>query len=89
MGKNPLSRWYRWKYSGIITVGGMGVMILVGLQVLDNQGEFYDKWNCELLIDYRDKEMKSVNILQYNELTIEEQNRYDDIIKRDCSLFKP
>jgi len=86
--KNPFKKWYRYKYSGFITVPVVLVLVLVAMYYYESQQEFFDSWNCDLLIDYKGNEMTTVGFPTYLEMTNEQKKYYDSLIENDCS-FKP
>lgn len=77
-----LKRYYRWKYSGPITViSGFALAVLIWY-VATNDIAFYDKFTCPQMIDYHQDKQRRVGVPTYYELSIDDQNRIDIEVKR-------
>ena len=86
--RNPLKKWYRWKYSGMITVPVVVILAIGLVYFQQSELEFFDSWNCDLLIDYRDKNMITSDYPTYLELSDEQKEYYNSLIENDC-MFNP
>ena len=49
---SPLTRFYKWRYSGIIVVPSVVILIFAAIYYQQSQLEFFDNWSCETLTDY-------------------------------------
>jgi len=85
--KKSLKKWYRWKYSGFITVISVVIFIIWSLMYSTDELEFFHIWDCETLIQYKTDENLPSNIIPYNQLTDMQLKNYENIVK-DC-MFKP
>lgn len=80
---NPIKRWYRWKLSGIITVGLGAILLYGGVLYIDAQGEFFDPWSCETIKKYMLDTNVPSGMVSHNDIT-EEQHLKLHIIYQEC-----
>ena len=72
---NIITRWYKWKLSGIITVGLGAILLIVGLFYLQGQAEFFDSWSCETLIEYVQEDNSALGFPLHDEITDVQHNK--------------
>ena len=85
--KKSLKKWYKWKYSGLITVPLVAIIIIWSIVDMNNNLEFFHTWNCETIIKYQTDENLPSNIVSYNQLTDEQLKKYKEILK--TCMFNP
>ncbi len=47
-----LSRWWRYKYSGLITFAPIIIVAIILAVVIDTEQEFYSAWSCQTIEKY-------------------------------------
>ncbi len=85
--KKSLKRWYKYQYSGLITVPLVIVIVVFSLTSMTENLDFFHYWNCETLIQYKTDENLPSNIVSYNQLTDEQLKKYKEILK--TCMFNP
>jgi len=85
---SPLTKFYRWKYSGLIVVSGIVVIILAGWFYYTSTLEFFDTWSCEGLIDYVMTD-KDLGVPKHNELTEKQHLHLHEILQPCMDDFTP
>ena len=82
---NILRKWYRWKYSGLITVPLIcGLILLAWFSYMETL-EFYDAFSCDGLVTYKVVGEKLGDNPSYNDMTVENKLHYDEILA-DCKV---
>jgi hypothetical protein len=66
---SPLTKFYKWKYSGLIVVPGVVALILLAWFSFTSTLEFYDYWSCETISDYMLGVDVPSDITPHNDLT--------------------
>ena len=49
---NIFKKWYRWRYSGPITIIVIVILGFSGLYSWQDMLPFYNNWSCDTLVDY-------------------------------------
>lgn len=86
-----LRRWYRWKYSGIITVPVVLILITGGIVYSTQSLDFFHTWNCNTIMRYQTDENLPSDIIPYSELTDQQLESYEKIVKecKRIEMFNP
>lgn len=83
---NQLTKFYRWKYSGLVVVPGAVVLILTCWFIGTAQAEFFEYWSCETLKDYAMNIDVPDHITPHGELT-ERQHLHLHTLLEECNDF--
>lgn len=70
-------RWYRWRYSGPITVFSIILVAVLSWQVITSQIEFYDKFTCPQMMEYKNGDYGVYGEPRYTELTDQQKDKFD------------
>jgi len=85
--KKALKKWYKYQYSGFITVPLVIIIVVWSLLYMTENLEFFHSWSCETLIQYKTDENLPSNIIPYDQLTDEQLKKYEKIVK--TCMFNP
>lgn len=77
-----LRKWYRWKYSGLVTVPAICGLILIIWFSYTSTLEFYDSFSCNDLMAYKIIGISLDDNPTYNEMTHDNQHHYDEILEQ-------
>jgi hypothetical protein len=72
---SPITRWYKWRYSGIITVPTLVILIFAAVYYQQSQLEYFDNWSCETLTDYALGDDVPDRYPKHNEMTDNQHNK--------------
>lgn len=75
MSKSFLTRFYKWRYSGIIVVPTLVVLVFAAIYYQQAQLDFYDNWSCETLTDYVQDIDVPKGFLTHDEITIPQHDK--------------
>ncbi len=67
-----LSRWWRYKYSGLITFAPIIIGAIILAVVVNEEQEFYSAWSCDTLEDYLLDKNVPDEFPNHNDLTDEQ-----------------
>jgi len=88
---NPVKRkikdYYKWRYSGMITVPIVVIGIFLALYYQTESLPFFNSWSCDTLIKYKTDENLPYDIIPYYDLTDDLKLVYDNMVK--TCMFKP
>ncbi len=71
-----LKRWYRWRYSGPITVFSIIIVAVLSWQLVTNTIEFYDKFTCPQLMEYKNGDFGVSGMPDYEELSEQQKQKF-------------
>jgi hypothetical protein len=80
-----LRRFYKWQYSGLITVPLVCGLILFAWFSYTGSLEFYDSFSCEGLMAYKINGVSLDGNPTYQDMNVENQTHYDSILE-DCKV---
>uniref|UniRef100_A0AAT9JGS8 ORF27 n=1 Tax=Nitrosopumilaceae spindle-shaped virus TaxID=3065433 RepID=A0AAT9JGS8_9VIRU len=72
---NIFKRWYKWNYSGVITVVLGVILVFGGLFYWQDNQPFYNNWSCDTLVDYVMNVDVPDQFPKHNELTEDQHNQ--------------
>jgi len=78
--------WYRWKYSGMVTVPILAVLIVVTLFYWESELEFFYTWDCDTIKNYMLDQNVTKDITPHDEIT-EKQHVKLHVIYQECLDF--
>ena len=78
---SALRRWYRWKFSGFITVPIIAVLIIGAVYYQQSTVEFFNNWSCETLVKYTMDEDTPRGMITYEELSEKQHNLLHQFLK--------
>lgn len=78
--KSKLERFYRYKYSGPIVFVPIILLIAVPWIILTDESEFFDRWSCTTLDNYKSDLDVPDKFPKYSELTDEQLNRINGFL---------
>lgn len=78
---SKLTKFYRWKYSGLIVVPGACALILFAWFSITSSFEFFETYSCYTIFDYAQDENVPNDIPTHDELTDKQHLRLHEIIK--------
>jgi hypothetical protein len=81
---SPLTKFYKWKYSGLIVVPSAVVLILLVWFSYTSSLEFFDYWSCDTISNYMMNIDVPSDITPHNDLT-EEQHMKLHGIYQECA----
>ena len=81
--RNPFQMWYRWKYSGFVTVPVVAVIILAVMISWNNNMEFFEMWSCDTIYKYIQDTDVPVGMTSHEDLTILQHDRLH-VIFAEC-----
>lgn len=81
-----LKRWYRYKYSGFITVGSGAILLLVLLFYQQDSVVFFNNWSCETLINYVNGIDIPDRMISHDELPATEHNTLHQFLD-ECEKY--
>ena len=76
-----LKRYYRWRFSGIVTVPTVIALIIISWQFVVMDQEFFNAWSCDTLYDYVQDDRVPDRFPKHNELSEEQHNKLHLIIQ--------
>lgn len=81
--KTQLKRYYRWRFSGPITVITIFAIGFLAWHYMTENIIFFDKFTCPETLDYYKDEHRRQDVPKYSELTEEQKIKYD-LQVQDC-----
>lgn len=81
---SPLTKFYKWKYSGLIVVPSAVVLILLVWFSYTSSLEFFDYWSCDTISNYMMDVDVPLDITPHNDLT-EDQHVKLHGIYQECA----
>ncbi len=83
---SPLSKFYRWKYSGLIVVPGCVILILLVWFSYTGSLEFFDGYSCTTLKNYMMNVDVPKDVIPHDKLTDEQHLHLHEIVQ-ECEDF--
>ena len=83
----PITKFLHWKYSGLIVVPTVCVLILCGWFYFTAQAEFFDYWSCETIKNYMMDIDVPDDITPHNDLTEQQHLRLHKLLA-ECNDFQ-
>ena len=83
-----LSRWWRYKYSGLITFAPIIIVAIILAVVVNEEQEFYSAWSCQTIEKYMLGDEVPEEFPLHNDLT-ENQHLKLHKINDECMLSEP
>ena len=81
MIKVQLKRYYRWRYSGPITVIGSFALAFLAWHYITDSIDFYEKFTCPQMLDYYKDTHVRIGLPKYDQLTDEQKIEYESLMK--------
>lgn len=81
-----LKRWYRWRYSGPITVFSIIVVAIISWHFATADISFYDKFTCPQMMEYKAGDYRVIGEPRYIELTEHQRQGFDLEYKKCLSM---
>ena len=72
-----LKRYYRWKFSGPVTIICAFVIAILIWHFITENIKFFDKFTCPQMIDYYKDEHQRVDMPKYSELSVDDQKKIE------------
>lgn len=84
---HPLTKFYKWKYSGLVVVPGSVILILTWWFLATGQAEFFEYWSCDTIKDYMMNIDVPEHITPHDQLT-EKQHLHLHKLLDECNTFE-
>lgn len=82
--KSPLMKFVH-KYTGYI-IAGIIMSVAIPLYLnYDSNADFFERWTCPMVIQYHNGMATSGDNPPYKQLPPEQKERFDRILKSECS----
>lgn len=81
MIKTQLKRYYRWRFSGPITVIGAFVLAIITWNYITSSIDFYEKFTCPQMLDYYQDTHVRQGLPMYSDLTDSQKAEYESLMK--------
>ena len=75
--KVQIKRYYRWRYSGPITVFGGITLAIISWYFITDDIPFYDKFTCPQMMEYKAGDYGVSDMPRYLQLTEKQKNSFD------------
>ena len=75
--KTQLKRYYRWRYSGPITVISLFVIGILTWYFITNDIPFYDKFTCPQMMEYKGGDYGVKDMPRYDKLLEKQKHSFD------------
>ena len=78
-----LKRYYRWRYSGPVTIIALFAVGIISWHFMTSGIEFFDKFTCPQIMEYRAGDYSVGGQVRYNDLTDSQKEKYQ-VIYLEC-----
>ena len=79
--KTQLKRWYRWRFSGPITIIGIFAIGIFAWNQITSNIDFFEKMTCPQMVDYYKDTHVREGMPMYSELTDAQKEKYESLMK--------